>query len=89
MADIQYVGHAILETTRFPRKRNGTERKLRSTPSHVEYEVNASENNFHEKVTAPNLKDSGVIYNAAGDSKNKVVTREFAVSIAKNYMRKD
>ena len=30
-----------------------------------------------------------VIYNTAGDSKNKVGTKEFAVSIAKNYMTKD
>ena len=30
-----------------------------------------------------------VIYNTAGDSKNKVGTKEFAVSIAKSYMRKN
>ena len=30
-----------------------------------------------------------VIYNAAGDGKKKVVTKEFVVSIAKSYMRKD
>ena len=30
-----------------------------------------------------------VIYNAAEDSKNEVGTKEFVVSIAKSYMRKD
>ena len=29
-----------------------------------------------------------VIYNASGDSKNKVGTKKFAISIAKSYMRK-
>ena len=29
-----------------------------------------------------------VIYNASGDGKNKVGTKEFAISIAKSYMRK-
>ena len=30
-----------------------------------------------------------VIYNASGDGTNKVGTKEFAISIAKSYMRKD
>ena len=29
-----------------------------------------------------------VIYNASGDGKNKVGTKEFVISIAKSYMRK-
>ena len=36
-----------------------------------------------------NALGDSILRNAAGDSKNKVETKEFAVSIAKSCMRKD
>ena len=36
-----------------------------------------------------NALGDSILRNAATDSKNKVGTKEFVVSIAKSYMRKD
>ena len=52
------------------------ERKRRSVPSHVEYEVDASENNFDEKVTERDLKDSDSDNSGSDARREKEVMRE-------------
>ena len=47
-----------------------------SVPSHVQYEVDASENNFDEKVTALNLKDSDSDNSGSDAGREKEVMRE-------------
>ena len=52
------------------------ERKRRSVSSHVKYDVDVSENNFDEKVTALNLKDSGSDNSRSDAEREKEVMRE-------------
>ena len=44
--------------------------------SSVPFRVDASENNFHEKVTAPNLKDSDSDNSGSDAEREKKVMRE-------------
>ena len=40
------------------------------------------------RLNQASIVNALVIYNASGDGKNKIETKELAISIAKSYMRK-